>query len=55
MSTTKKQMNVFSRREFLKASGLSAGGLIIGVSLPVSVLASGEVTDFEPGAFIHSY
>ncbi len=30
---------MFSRREFLKASGLSAGGLIIGVSVPASVLA----------------
>jgi len=44
---------MFSRREFLKSSGLSAGGLIIGVSIPASVLASGGASAFEPGPFIH--
>jgi isoquinoline 1-oxidoreductase beta subunit len=53
MNTVKKEMNTFSRREFLKASGLSAGGLIIGVSLPAQVLASGEASGFDPSAFIH--
>lgn len=50
-----KQSNeiMFSRREFLKASGLSAGGLIIGVSVPASVLATGGASAFEPGPFIH--
>lgn len=42
-----------SRREFLKASGLSAGGLLIGVSLPASLLASGANSAFELNAFVH--
>lgn len=53
MTTRKKDTNVFSRRDFLKASGLSAGGLIIGVSLPASILGSGEASEFEPSAFIY--
>lgn len=53
MSTLNKEMNAVSRRDFLKASGLSAGGLIIGVSLPMGVLGSAENSDFEPSAFIH--
>ena len=53
MSTQQKNMNVFSRREFLKASGLSAGGLIIGVSLPASLMGSAEAGTFEPSAFIY--
>ncbi|MCW8926501.1 MAG: molybdopterin-dependent oxidoreductase, partial [Xanthomonadales bacterium] len=50
-----KQANeiTFSRRDFLKASGLSAGGLIIAVSIPASVLASDGANVFEPGPFIH--
>jgi isoquinoline 1-oxidoreductase beta subunit len=53
MSTVQKEMNAISRREFLKASGLSAGGLIIGVSLPMGVLGSVESTGFEPNAFVY--
>ena len=53
MSASRKDMNTFSRREFLKASGLSAGGLIIGVSLPLGVLGSMDSAGFEPNAFVH--
>jgi isoquinoline 1-oxidoreductase beta subunit len=53
MSTTQKDMSKFSRREFLKASGLSAGGLIIGVSIPIDVFASVDSAGFEPSAFIY--
>jgi isoquinoline 1-oxidoreductase beta subunit len=53
MSASRKEMNTFSRREFLKASGLSAGGLIIGVSLPLGVLGSMDSAGFEPNAFVH--
>ena len=52
MNTLHKEIEI-SRREFLKASGLSAGGLIIGVSLPMGVLGSVDGADFEPSAFIH--
>jgi isoquinoline 1-oxidoreductase beta subunit len=48
-----KQKTAISRREFLKASGLSAGGLIIGVSLPMGVLGSVDAAGFEPNAFVH--
>ncbi|MGD9264767.1 MAG: molybdopterin-dependent oxidoreductase, partial [Lysobacterales bacterium] len=53
MSTQIRDNSGFSRREFLKVSGLSAGGLVIGVSLPAGVLVAGEDAVFEPGAFIH--
>ncbi len=53
MSTVHKQQNVISRRDFLKASGLSAGGLIIGISLPMGVLASSDDLSFEPNAFVY--
>lgn len=53
MSTVSKHNNMFSRREFLKASGLSAGGLMIGISLPMGVLATPVSAGFEPGAFIY--
>ena len=41
-----------SRRDFLKTAGLSAGGLIIGVSLPMSVMGSAADSVFEPNAFV---
>ena len=53
MSVTSKELNAISRRDFLKASGLSAGGLIIGVSLPVSLLGSSHGSDFQPNAFVY--
>src|SRR5210317_1122912 len=53
MNTQLKELNAVTRREFLKASGLTAGGLIIGVSVPMGVLASPGDMDFEPSAFIH--
>ena len=53
MNMQRKEMNVFSRREFLKASGLSAGGLVITVSIPTGLLASVGSKGFEPSAFIH--
>lgn len=42
-----------SRRAFLKSSGLAAGGLAIGVSLPLGTLAKPENAGFSPNAFIH--
>ncbi len=53
MNTKNKELNAISRRVFLKASGLSAGGLFIGVSLPASLLGSSHGTDFQPNAFVH--
>jgi len=53
MSAMHNELNTVSRRDFLKASGLSAGGLVIGVSLPMGVLASAEDMTFEPNAFVH--
>ena len=53
MRTLHKELNAISRRDFLKATGLSAGGLIIGVSLPAGVLGSADSAGFEPNAFIH--
>ena len=53
MSTVHKESNAVSRREFLKASGLSVGGLIIGVSLPTGLMGSADSAGFEPNAFIH--
>jgi len=53
MSTIIKKAVTVSRREFLKASGLSAGGLMIGVSLPMTVLGGDKNTGFEPGPFIY--
>ena len=53
MNTQSKYIHAFSRRDFLKVSGLSASGLVIGVSLPTGILASGDAAGFEPGAFIH--
>ena len=53
MSTVHKQVNAITRRDFLKATGLSAGGLIIGVSLPMGVLGSEDASAFEPNAFVH--
>ncbi|MBT8074064.1 MAG: twin-arginine translocation signal domain-containing protein, partial [Xanthomonadales bacterium] len=32
MKLSRKELSSISRRDFLKASGLSAGGLVIGVS-----------------------
>ena len=53
MKTRRKDTIAFSRREFLKASGLSAGGLIIGVSLPLGVLGAIDSSAFEPNAFVY--
>ncbi len=53
MSTLHKEMFAISRRNFLKTTGLSASGLIIGVSLPMGLLGSVDSAGFEPGAFIH--
>jgi isoquinoline 1-oxidoreductase beta subunit len=53
MAIRLKQLSTISRREFLKSSGLGAGGLIIGVSLPSALLASTEATSFEPNAFVY--
>ena len=53
MSNVNRQVNTVSRRAFLKATGLSAGGLIIGVTLPVSGLVAGDEANFEPNAFVY--
>ena len=53
MSTVLKQIDAVTRREFLKATGLSAGGLIIAVSLPMGVMGSAESPAFEPNAFVY--
>ena len=43
-----------NRRDFLKFSGFAAGGLTIGVSFPLGLLAAPDtVTDFTPNAFVH--
>lgn len=53
MSTMQKDLNAITRRNFLKASGLSAGGLIIGVSFPMGLLGSVDSAGFEPNAFVY--
>lgn len=53
MGDTKQPMNAISRREFIKAAGLGAGGLVIGVSLPAALLASDAGTGNELNAFVH--
>ncbi len=53
MSTSKQQVTAISRREFLKATGLGAGGLLIGVALPSSLLASAGDTGSELNAFVY--
>ena len=42
-----------SRRTFLTTSGLAMGGLVIGVSIPVSAMGEAAATDFSPSAFVH--
>lgn len=45
-----------SRRQFIKSSGLAAGGLWLGISVPSSVMAKIGMEDkvaFNPNAFIH--
>ncbi|MBT8068792.1 MAG: twin-arginine translocation signal domain-containing protein, partial [Gammaproteobacteria bacterium] len=53
MKLSRKELSSISRRDFLKASGLSAGGLVIGVSLPTGVLGSVHDSSFEPNAFVY--
>ena len=53
MKPAKENRTLFSRREFLKTSGLSAGGLLIGVSLPLGLPGSVDSDTFEPNAFIY--
>ncbi|MCJ7815625.1 MAG: molybdopterin-dependent oxidoreductase [Xanthomonadales bacterium] len=53
MSTLQNESNAISRREFLKASGLSVGGLIIGVSFAPGLMGSVDSTGFEPNAFVY--
>ena len=53
MNKKNNQPIAISRRDFLKASGLSAGGLIIGVSLPACLLGSSHGADFQPNAFVY--
>lgn len=53
MKTFDKTSTGFSRRDFLKTSGLSAGGLMISVSLPVGLLASAGDAVSELNAFVH--
>jgi len=53
MGDVKQSMNAVTRREFIKAAGLGAGGLVIGVSLPASLLASDAGAETELNAFVH--
>ncbi len=53
MKTVDKTSAGISRRDFLKASGLSAGGLMISISLPASLLASAGDSAHELNAFVH--
>jgi len=46
-----------SRRNFLKSSGVAAGGLVIGIAVPIKAMAfegsSSASAAFNPNAFIH--
>ncbi|WOH38358.1 molybdopterin cofactor-binding domain-containing protein [Thalassotalea fonticola] len=42
-----------SRRGFLKATGITAGGLVLGVSIPNITSAKSTASEFNPNAFIH--
>jgi isoquinoline 1-oxidoreductase beta subunit len=44
---------IFSRRDFLKTSGVAAGGLAIGVNFPVGALAGNADKESEITAFVH--
>ena len=53
MTILNKQTSAISRREFLKTSGMGGGGLIIGVSIPTTLLASADKSSFKPNAFVY--
>jgi isoquinoline 1-oxidoreductase subunit beta len=42
-----------SRREFLKATGITTGGLILGMAVPLSIQAEKGEAVFNPKVFIH--
>ncbi|WNC70310.1 molybdopterin cofactor-binding domain-containing protein [Thalassotalea nanhaiensis] len=42
-----------NRRSFLKATGITAGGLVLGVSIPNITVAKSPTDEFNPNAFIH--
>ena len=42
-----------NRREFLKISGISTGGLVLGMVLPINIQARKDERVFIPNAFIH--
>lgn len=48
-------MNIenISRRQFLKASGIASGGLVLGISAPMAVGSDAQQAEFNPNAFIH--
>ena len=53
MNTLLPGLATVSRRDFLKTSAYSLGGLAIGVSLPLGVLGKLQAGQFEPNAFVH--
>ncbi|MGS2719568.1 molybdopterin cofactor-binding domain-containing protein [Paraglaciecola aestuariivivens] len=56
MNTSNQVVSNQSRRQFLKQSGIAAGGLVLGVTLPGKTIAGMNMsTDstFSPSAFIH--
>ena len=42
-----------NRRDFLKATGITAGGLVLGITLPGSLSADDNNNVFHPDVFIH--
>lgn len=42
-----------SRRSFLKATGITAGGLVLGLSIPSISSAKSAAAEFNPNAYIH--
>lgn len=44
---------VISRRDFLKTTGVAAGGLAIGIRLPSEAMASDTTAEREMNAFVH--
>jgi isoquinoline 1-oxidoreductase beta subunit len=55
MDVNEKMENA-SRRNFLKTTGIAAGGLVIGIAIPTQTMAHGKKVEqaaFNPNAFLH--
>ncbi len=49
----KVDLKKLNRREFLKATGITTGGLVLGMTVPISIQANNKEDVFNPDIFIH--